>query len=177
GEMAMEPIFLPQLAHAPQQAEHIAIQTQLADLETLTPVQGQMQVMHCGNYLQVEATAETIITLTCDRCLQQYNHRLATQASELIWLRDATAADALEGFAAEVLEDPDLVESLPPDGYFYPNEWLYEQLCLALPQRQLCSAQCPGIALPVQSVASEPSLDRRWAVLADLKHQLNQDGR
>lgn len=171
--MAMDPIFLPQLTRAPEQTEIISVNAPLTGLETLTPVQGTVQVVHHGNYLQVSATAETIVTLTCDRCLQSYNHRLATQASELIWLQEAVLDDVVEGitFTGD-LEDPALTEAISPTGYFYPEDWLYQQLCLALPQRQLCNTACPGIAVAATEATEKQSLDQRWAILANLKHQL-----
>jgi uncharacterized protein len=43
-------------------------------------------------------------------------------------------------------------------------------LCLALPQRQLCDADCPGIELPKPN--PEDLVDRRWAALQSLKGQL-----
>ena len=171
--MVMEPIFLPQLTRAPEQTEVIAVNGPLEDLETLTPVQGQMKVVHHGNYLQVFGTAETIVTLVCDRCLQSYNHRLATQSSELIWLQEAVLDDVAEGitFTGD-LEDPALTETLPPDGYFYPGDWLYQQLCLSFPQKQLCDAKCSGIEVEVTAETQRLNLDQRWSILADLKRQL-----
>jgi uncharacterized protein len=171
--MVMEPIFLPQLTRASEQTEVITVNGPLEDLATLTPVQGQVKVVHHGNYLQVFGTAETIVTLVCDRCLQSYNHRLATQTSELIWLQEAVLDDVAEGitFTGD-LEDPALTETLPPNGYFYPGDWLYQQLCLALPQRQRCDEQCPGIEVEVTAETERQNLDQRWSGLADLKRQL-----
>jgi uncharacterized protein len=171
--MVMDPIFLPQLTRAPEQTEDISVNGPLADLDSLTPVQGQMKVVHHGNYLQVSATAETIVTLVCDRCLQSYNHRLATQTSELIWLQEAVLDDVAEGitFTGD-LEDPALTESLPPNGYFYPEDWLYQQLCLSLPQRQLCDTKCPGIVFETTAETERHSLDQRWSILEALKQQL-----
>ncbi len=164
-----EPIYLPVLLHAPNRSETVLVQEWLADLKSLTPVQGEVTVEHNGNFLQVDGRAETIVTLTCDRCLQQYNHRLVAEASELIWLQDI--ATALEE-TTECLEEADLVESLPPDGYFQPDDWVYQQLCLALPQRQLCEADCPGIAIEQGSMALQ---DDRWSKLAELRHQLGNE--
>ena len=72
----MEAIYIPQLLKAPQKTEEIQVQEFIDGLESLTPVRGKMAVVHRGNYLEVSVQAETIITLTCDRSLQQYNHRL-----------------------------------------------------------------------------------------------------
>jgi uncharacterized protein len=172
-----EPIHLPQLMHAPDQSETVLVRDWFSDLNSLTPVQGQVKVVHGGNFLQIEGTAETIVTLTCDRCLQQYNHRLTTEASELIWLQEVTEADVLQGAVTEYLKEADLVETLPPDGYFQHDDWLYQQLCLALPHRQLCDRACPGIAVePGTDLDMNSSqTDYRWAKLADLKQQLGNE--
>lgn len=167
----MKAIYIPQLLKAPEQTEEVPVQEYVLDLETLTPVQGMVRVSHRGTYLEVAATAEAIMTLTCDRCLQQYNHRVTVDASELIWLEERSEEDEID-LEREVALD-DLVETLEPNGYFQPSEWLYEQLCLAIPQRQLCDQNCQGI--PVQNAIPEssPLVDERWASLKNLKNNLN----
>ena len=167
----MEAIYIPQLTKAPDQTEVIQVQEFLPGLETLTPVRGRIRVQHHGNYLEVSVQAETIITLTCHRCLQQYNHRLVIDTSEMIWL-DEIATQPDEGPIERELPVEELVETLPPHGYFYPSDWLYEQLCLELPQRQLCDAQCAGIQTATPENSEQP-VDKRWASLeALLKKQL-----
>ncbi len=166
----MEAIYIPQLLKAREQTEVIQVDEFLPDLETLTPVRGRIRVQHHGNYLEVSAQAETIITLNCHRCLQQYNHRLSVDTLEIIWL-DPAADQPYEGPLERELAVEDLVEALPPQGYFDPGEWLYQQLCLEIPQRQLCDALCAGI----QSATSDSnqSVDHRWASLLEaLKKQL-----
>lgn len=172
----MEEIYIPHLTKAPQKTETIEIEEFVSGLETLTPVRGRMRVTHQGNYLEVTARIEAIVTLTCYRCLQQYNHRLAVNASELIWLEETQAADDI-ALEREVGLD-ELVESLPPDGYFNPADWLYQQMCLAIPQRQLCDSQCPGITLEDDADVSRPQTltDRRWATLEAIKKQFQQNG-
>jgi uncharacterized protein len=165
----MEAIYIPQLARAPEQTEILQLRDYLPGLDTLTPVQGRMTVRHCGNYLEIMAQAEAIMTLTCDRCLQQYNCRVTVDTSELIWLQEEPEFTEEDDLEREVAFD-DLVESLPPQGHFKPDEWLYEQFCLALPQRQLCDPSCPGI--PSNSAAEPNSVDRRWASLETLKNYL-----
>ena len=164
----MEAVYIPHLTKAPEQTQVIQVQESLPDLETLTPIRGRIQVQHHGNYLEVLAQAEAIITLTCHRCLQQYNHRLALDTSEMIWLEESSEPD--EGPLEREITVDELVETLPPQGYFHPSEWLYEQLCLAIPQRQLCDAQCAGIQTATQEGSVQ--LDYRWASLEALKRQL-----
>lgn len=167
----MQPIYIPQLTHAPQQTETLEFEEFLPDLETLTPVKGQLRVKHQGNYLEVSGQAEAIMTLTCNRCLQRYNYRLSIKPSELIWLSEPMDESELELEREVALEE--LVESLPPQGYFDPGTWVYEQLCLEIPQKQLCARNCAGIQ-PKQTDTTEvkPAVDHRWASLEALKGQL-----
>jgi uncharacterized protein len=111
----MDAIYIPQLTRAPEQTETIQFEEFIPDLDTLTPVKGVLKVKHQGNYLDVRVKAEAIATLSCDRCLKHYNHRLAVETAELIWLAEPSEAEP-EALEAEIAFD-DLVESLPPQGY------------------------------------------------------------
>jgi uncharacterized protein len=172
----MEPLHIPQLANRQDRTLEIIVDTLIPEFETLTPVRGKVIVKHGGTFLDLSAQAETIITLKCDRCLQQYNHRLVLDATEIIWLEEVDQEPDRRGM--EIRTDLDeLVDSLPPDGHFDPNVWLYEQLCLGLPLRQLCDQDCAGI-IPAQEFVTEPSepqqqLDNRWGILETLKNQLD----
>lgn len=168
----MDAIYIPQLLHLPEQTLTLEVREYLPSLQTLTPAQGEVRISHHGNYLDVSARAEAIVTLTCDRCLQQYNHRLTIDVTELIWLSDAVEESAGDGAEQEILLE-DLVETLPPKGHFNLSEWLYEQFCLAIPQRQLCEQGCPGIQ--VDGSRSEPLIDRRWASLEALKREFSNN--
>lgn len=165
-----EAIYIPGLLKLPEQTEVIKFNQFIADLESLTPVRGSLQVTHQGNYLDVAASSETIITLTCHRCLQQYNHRLKVDSAELIWLDELACQLENEPLEQEVALE-DLVETLSPQGYFQPETWLYEQLCLALPPRQLCDQNCQGI--PMNNLGTQSAKDRRWQALENLKRQLS----
>ena len=166
----MQRIYIPHLTKDPGKTRTIEVNDYLTDLDTLTPVKGRIQVQHRGNFLEVSAQAEAIITLNCHRCLQNYNARVQVDTSEFIWLQDPQPEDYAE--EVEVSFD-DLVETLPPQGHFEPVKWLYEQFCLAVPQRQLCDQACEGIVNPLTS--DEPSIetDQRWAALSALKQQLS----
>ncbi len=169
----MEVIYIPGLLKQPEGTLKIEVDEYLPGLESLMPVQGWVKVTHQGSYLEVKTITETIVTLKCDRCLKQYNHRLRLKTKELIWLDpDAETLDRDLPLEREVpLED--LVEILSPQGHFDPQGWLYEQFCLELPHRQLCDRACPGIALNAET--TQPPLaagDARWAVLERLKEKL-----
>lgn len=172
----MEEIYIPQLTKAPQKTEVLQVQENLPELETLTPVRGQMRVTHKGNYLEVSAQVETIITLTCYRCLQQFNHRLVVKPSELIWLENTSEeVDAIPLEREVALSE--LLETLPPDGYFNPTDWLYQQMSLAIPQRQVCDADCAGIQVESNVNQLQDITDKRWATLETLKNQMQNGNR
>ena len=168
----MEAIYIPQLLKAPERKIEIDFDESIAGLETLTPIRGTLIVRHGGNFLEVSVQAETIVTLTCDRCLQNYNHRLAIETSELIWL-EATNPE-LDRFRLErEVSLEDLSETLPPNGHFESQQWLYEQFSLAMPLRKMCGQDCPGAA--TTKLETKHQVDSRWASLASLKEQLSQN--
>ncbi|ABB57649.1 YceD family protein [Synechococcus elongatus] len=158
---------IQQLLQQPQQTRSWELAEPVEGFESLTPVQGELTVRHGHSFLEVTATAETIVNLTCDRCLCCYNHRLQVNTRELIWLRGETP---------ELMEwepEDELEESLPPDGSFDPQQWLYEQLCLALPLRNVCAEDCPGPAQP-ESESPPSVVDDRWLALAKLRDRLGE---
>ena len=175
----MDAIYIPHLLKAPKHTLYWDFKQTFMDLPTLTPVRGELWVTHRGNFLDVRVKAETIITLTCDRCLNQYNQRLALDNSEIILLDLKANLPGIPGEEKEVdLED--MEESLSPQGHFETEGWLYEQLCLALPVQQNCGEGCTGASLPPSppselQASSSQEVDARWSALADLKHQLNGD--
>jgi uncharacterized protein len=166
----MEAIYIPQLLKAPQHTEEISFSEFIEGLETLTPVKGKMIVSHQGTYLEVAVVAETIITLSCDRCLQNYNHRLSLNTSEMIWLDKSDKTEEYLPLEREVAVE-DLSESLDSMGYFAPGSWLYEQLCLAMPVRQLCSNDCQPPSY--QTGDNQVIIDSRWSSLAALKENFS----
>lgn len=168
----MEAIYIPHLLKAPNRQAEIIVHDQVPNLSTLTPVKGKIAVRHGGNFLEVISQAETITTLTCDRCLQHYNHRLAIDTSELIWLE--SELENIEDIPTErEVSLEDLSETLPPNGHFDPEAWLFEQLSLALPLRKVCGENCPGA--PTTANKEENTIDTRWASLAALKEQLKDN--
>jgi uncharacterized protein len=166
----MDNIFIPQLAKTVNSTETIQFKEFIEGLDTLTPVQGVIEVKHLGSVLAVKVEAWTIMTLTCDRTLQQFNHRLCVNTSELIWLEAPIPVQHLP--KEQELDVEELVESLPPNGYFDPAEWLYQQLCLAIPLRKI-APDVPEFTELVEALNGEiepPNvIDQRWAGLNSLK--------
>ena len=133
----------------------------IQELESLTPVRGELEVVHHGTALEVSAEVETIITLCCARCLQQFNQALRVDVRELIEFQGG-ADPAGEG-ADSLAEDLD--DRLDPQGRFDPERWLFEQLSLQLPLVNRCGADCPG---PARWSSAPTTGDPRWAALKTL---------
>lgn len=163
----MEKLYIPQIARAVEATESFEFKEFIKGLETLTPVQGFISVHHVGSFLEVSAKASTIITLTCDRTLVQFNYRLAIDTSETIWLAEPLPES--EYPKEREVESGDLVESLSPNGYFDPEEWLYEQLTLAIPYPKI-APDAPALELSdAPPSKSETPIDKRWAALSSLQ--------
>lgn len=160
-------IYIPQLLKMPEQKQEIELDDYIAGWETLTPVRGSLTIVHRGNFLQVELSAETILTLTCDRCLQSYNYRLVVNNGEIIWLNQELNHKVNLPPEREITQE-DLDESLPEDGYFVVEDWIYEQLSLAMPLRQLCGKNCQPPGNQNQDEGQNRG-DNRWSALASLK--------
>lgn len=165
------PLFVPNLLQSPNRRVTLTVERYFESLETLTPVRGTVTAVHKTTYLEVTGEAEAIASLTCDRCLCQYNQRLRVDLSEPIWLRE-TALDEAETpdwLDQEVDQDDELQETVPPQGHFDADQWLYEQMCLAIPVKRLCRPDCEGIAVETPAAEPEFPLDSRWAALSKLR--------
>jgi uncharacterized protein len=170
---ALKPIAITDLLRMPDNTLRLEVSDRFPELETLTPIAAKLSIRHQGTYLEVTAQADTIISLTCDRCLGQYRHPLQVDTREFIWLQmegESLPQDLSEDWA----ESSDLIESIPAQGRFDCAQWLYEQLCLALPIQQLCDEVC----VPEPTEHNPPagaidSVDHRWAALAKLQEQLS----
>lgn len=171
----MSPIYIPHLLSAANRTRTIFFETGFDGLNTLMPIRAEVAVRHGSTFLDIRGTAQTIVTLSCDRCLQNYNHRLSVDAKEIIWLHEPSEFNEAEPLEQEVGVE-DLVESLSPYGHFDAEKWIYEQVCLALPQRQICDASCQGLIAETQADRSpEDAIDHRWSALAALKQQMTTD--
>ena len=164
----------------------------LEGLPSLTPVRGRVRAVHRSNVLEVEGEASTIVTLCCDRCLQDFNQALGARNRELIWLGEASRADGVDEdvvleSAAQLLdlEADAFTESLDPAGDFDPAHWIFEQLHLLLPVVNHCGELCPGPnlagdgkpgagnpgagqAAPEGDSPDADPIDPRWAALKKL---------
>ena len=135
----------------------------IAHLSSLTPVRGSLQALLHGHVLELRGQAETILTLCCDRCLQDFNHPLKMEAQEMLELRGTGEEEA----ALEPTPlGEDLDDRLDPGGTFDPERWIFEQLSLQLPLVNRCGDDCPG---PARWSSDPEDTDPRWGALRALR--------
>ena len=163
------------------------VDQKLAELDSLTPVRGQVRARHHGSVLEVDGEAETIVTLCCDRCLQHFNQPLRMAEHELLELAgpgvgeadesDLTAMAASQATSRSLrpeYQETLLVEALDdrldPRGDFDPERWLFEQLSLQLSVVNRCGADCPG---PPLAPAASPSPASEGGTGADLEEPID----
>ncbi len=169
--MKIEKIYIPQLLKISEKKQKIILDDQISGLKTLTPIRGYLDIAHKGTFLNLELKVDTILTFTCDRCLQSYNHRLQVNTSEIIWLNN-NLEDELNAPLERQIAEQDLYETLSPNGYFAVEEWIYQQLSLAMPLRKLCSSNCQA---PIKKEENQEHLiDNRWSALASLKSLIQE---
>ena len=143
----------------------------LSDLPSLTPVRGTIEAEHRGNVLAVQGSLSTIVTMICDRCLNQFNQQLISQTDELIWLGDDLPTEEQILGSGELDPMEGLVERLDPRGAFDPQQWAFEHLNLQMPVVNRCPGDCPGpCGLPrSRSDDTAPGSDPRWDALKQLQ--------
>jgi uncharacterized protein len=163
----LKPIRLSDLRQLPQHTQELEFKQFFQGFESLTPIEGSLQVSHRGHFLEVSAQAQTIVTLTCHRCLQQFNHRLNVEFEEIILIRDPSP----EPLPLELeLQDEELLESLPPSGELDVEDWIYQHLHLEMPRQLPCRPDCEGIVVETPLEQADP----RWAALGSLAARLQQ---
>ncbi|MAR06464.1 MAG: metal-binding protein [Cyanobium sp. NAT70] len=148
------------------------VEGHLETLPSLTPVRGHLTAEHRGNVLAVEGVLQTIVTLSCDRCLGQFNQQITSKPAELIWLGVTLPGDEPLQAETDIEHVNGWVECLDPRGCFDPEQWVFEQLNLQLPVVNSCGDHCPGPAIPLterQNNVLDEEADPRWAVLRQLR--------
>lgn len=157
----LRPVPLAELRALPE-GKLWSVDQPITGLDSLTPVRGHLSALHHGTALEVMAEVDTIVTLCCARCLQQFNHGLQAHVRELIEFRGGPNTGA-DGLMAPL--EGDLDDRLDPSGSFDPERWLFEQLSLQLPLVNRCGGECPG---PASWGSAAPTSDPRWEALKAL---------
>lgn len=166
----LRPISLQELEQQPE-GRVWRIDQAVQGIESLTPVRGSLSARHLGTVLELQGSAETILTRCCDRCLQTFNQPVGFEAHEVLELGGAEqqlpslAGGPLDGQLITPGGD-DLDDRLDPRGSFDPEAWIFEQLSLHVPQ-----VAGPGQWGPQRATWSSQAdtTDPRWAALRTLR--------
>lgn len=156
-------VFLPELAKLRHgKCRHLHCRP--SGLDTTAPVRETLKVRHGRTVPIAEGVMGTWIHLQCDRCLRSSTHHLHRTSQEVLWLLQPSPAhhhnpSPQGGSSLEVTD---------AHGPFDPEQWLYGQLCLALPRRTICSEADPAIHRTSTDVTSQAP---RWQVLTTLNGQ------
>ncbi len=113
----------------------------LDNFPTITPIEGELDIEHKGDYLIVKGFAETTVSLVCDRCLVEYSERLNCNNHEYIWIGQSIPKKDQAGL---LISCDEIIDFIEPDGIFDPAAWVFEQLHLQLPVSKICGKECQG---------------------------------
>lgn len=160
----LKPVRLDDVRRARHQTLTVEFREMIDGFESLVPVEGSIQLTHGSTFVELAAQASTIVTLTCHRCLKQFNHRLSLEFGEILII-EAPSADPLP--VDLEIDSEDLAERIPPHGEIDLMDWAYQHLHLSMPMQTPCASDCSGIA--VDPASQGPQTDPRWAILQSLK--------
>ena len=111
----------------------------LDELDSLTPIRGTIVAEHQGEALSVKGDFHTVISLICDRCLENFTQPLKVDSKELIFIGE-------EKELAIAIEFNDFSDCISPCNSFDPQRWVFEQLSLQLPLLNNCGNNCAGVS-------------------------------
>jgi uncharacterized protein len=149
------------------------------NLGAVKPVLGELTVSASSTGMRLSGHLQTLLKLTCHRCLRPYFHSINIQLNESFV--EFSGRDNLEQSCKdrELLAD-DFVEELAEDGILDITDIVYQAVTLAIPVSCLCGNDCPGPAFPDTETKSgslvtgkdpgamENRIDPRWKNLKTL---------
>ena len=157
---------LREILHVPGASVPFAFQLDLSDLDFYgerpveAPVQVSGTVRNMADALVLRGTAETTLSLRCDRCLKPFRREMKVHVECLL---------------AEELEDEENDEIvLLENGEVDLDEVFTTAMVLAMDSKHLCSEDCKGLCprcgadLNEGPCGCKPEIDPRLAALAQL---------
>ncbi len=111
----------------------------MEDIKTSGPVVGTASLTRMGDQVYLAGNVEARLTLSCDRCLEDFFAEISTSFTYLF----APASVEEPAERAMRIEDVELAQY---DGIHIPTAHVFrEQILLNIPERKLCSDTCKGI--------------------------------
>lgn len=170
-------ININDLRALPQQRLNLSFKESIEGLEAVKPVLGELTVSANATGMKLNGVVQTLLKLTCHRCLRPYFQSLNIPVDErfLEWTPQVEDLKRERELTAE-----DFVEYLDHDGTLDIVDVVYQAVTLATPVSCLCGEDCPGPAFPSNeaksgSLASDKEgaeraqrIDPRWKNLKSL---------
>ncbi|SRR5579875_600650 len=147
-------VSIDDLRGQPQQRLVLSFKESLAGLETVKPVVGDLTLTAGSWGVHISGRVQTLLKLTCDRCLRPYFQSLPVEIDERLVYQSKDAAVPKE----RELSRNDFVEPIPDNGILDISDIVYQAVTLATPTYCLCGAECPGP--PAGEEGSAASLGR-----------------
>jgi len=94
------------------------------------------------NKIELQGSLETSIKLTCDRCLQEYGHRIVSHLQILVEMPGTERHWRLQDVEIKE-EELDTIEVDEP--VVELGDILRQQVLLSLPEKKLCFEACKGL--------------------------------
>lgn len=149
--------------------------TRVGECKFLAPLKTRLQVFPIHNMIELEGQVETIVRLSCSRCLKEYKTPLATRFA----LTYTQELPEIEGADSE--EGAELPDSLAGLSLFNGNEIdireaIQEQVVMAFPMRPLCNEACKGLCPRCGTDLNDgdcncqkTSINTKFTILKDLR--------
>ncbi|WP_320676329.1 DUF177 domain-containing protein [Prochlorococcus sp. MIT 1300] len=115
----------------------------LHSFNSLWPITGWVSVEHLSESIIVKSELQTLIELCCDRCSQQFEHKLFCNTEELIRISTKNNKKSHYTQMESSHELAELNESLDSSSNFDPERWIFEHVNLELPISKHCGEKCP----------------------------------
>lgn len=149
------------------------------DLNAVKPVLGELTASASSTGIRVTGSVQTLLKLTCHRCLRPYFLSLNIPVEEFI-VENGSKEEPERSPREKELTADDFVEVLSEDGILDITDLVYQAVTLATPVSCFCGEDCPGPAFPDSKTKSgslaaskekdsqEDRIDPRWKNLKTL---------
>lgn len=174
-------ISLEELRALPQSRLEIDFKETLEGTQAVKPVVGDLTVTASSTGMKLSGRVQTLLKLSCDRCLRPYFQSLTVDIDERFQVSGFGEFDNSKTTQRErELSRNDFFETLPPDNTLDISDVVYQAVTLATPTVCSCGDQCPGPAMPTKSGKkaslnhgkearkAENKIDPRWENLKSL---------
>lgn len=174
-------VNIDELRNLPHQKLNLSFKESIDSLDAVKPVLGELCLVASSTGIRIAGQVQTLLKLTCDRCLTPYFLNISVPIEEFFREQQAPHYREPEKMTRErELTADDFVEELSEEGNLDISDLVYQAVTLAKPVTCLCGDDCPGPAFPdaetkSSSLAkskdgkdSDQLIDPRWKNLKTL---------